>query len=492
MQVVLPRSSTGSTRRPLFHHNAQVVEPLDDCLDVAANFGAVFARSQRRLRHRDHAAVMPGASRQRNQGRGQVAGTQLQFLAPGRIGTQQRSLPHGAGIRILHGHAEGEVFGVDGNERIEPCAGLVNIHIHALCGQGDTGQLSPLAIDFCGCGLGLVLRVYGALGHVGYGLLFLVAGNKRDRKQQGKAQKSADLKGLLHPSRITAAQEQGAALPRLLPFPPAGCTFIRMAIASLFLEPGRNRLKAAFVLLTMVLAAPAAMSSPLLPFKRPPKDIVTITLVETASYIPCRDGCSAATQPVRAFCFRLGDEFLVADGESYFHENKFEDMEDLAGKQIPLRLGGRWVWLRPADRPSVKLRRGSLYEDFKDSGCIREVHRPIIALAAHSRPHGKVPAGAIAIAGPGRGEFQPLYLWYQCGLDGDAIACQRWYRNGKPTAGDWYCAQATNGTQAEASFAIDPLLSRTGRLVLASGAVLGPDLRERLDGKLEKPDHACF
>jgi hypothetical protein len=36
------------------------------------------------------------------------------------------------------------------------------------------------------------------------------------------------------------------------------------------------------------------------------------------------------------------------------------------------------------------------------------------------------------------------------------------------------------------------LLSRTGRLVLASGAVLRPDLRERLDGKLEKPGHACF
>jgi hypothetical protein len=129
---------------------------------------------------------------------------------------------------------------------------------------------------------------------------------------------------------------------------------------------------------------------------------------------------------------------------------------------------------------------------------MQEVHRPIIAKAAHSRTHFKVPPGAIAIAGPGRGEFQPLYLWYQCGLDGDAIACQRWYRNGKPTTGDWYCAQAVDGAKpvdgpkTDANFAIDPLLSRTGRLVMASGAVLRPDLRERFDGKLVRPNEACF
>ena len=275
-----------------------------------------------------------------------------------------------------------------------------------------------------------------------------------------------------------------------------------MAIASPFIELRRsctlNQDKAAAILLVILFAAQAAIAAPIFPLKRPPKNTVTATLLETATYIPCRDGCSAATQPVRAFCFKSGKDFLVADGESYFHENKFESLEDVAGKQVSIQGNKRWVWIKPADHPEVKLRRGSLFEDFKDNGCVREVHRPIIALAAHSKPRFKVPPSAIAIAGPGRGEFQPLFLWYQCSLDGDAIACQRWYRNGKPTTGDWYCAQTLDGAKpgdgvrADASFAIDPLLSRTGRLVLASGGVLRPDLRERFEGKLDKPGEACF
>jgi hypothetical protein len=68
-----------------------------------------------------------------------------------------------------------------------------------------------LGIGFCRRSLGLVLGVYGALCHVGHGLFFFVAGNKRDRKKQCKAQNSADLKALHHPSRITAARELSAA-----------------------------------------------------------------------------------------------------------------------------------------------------------------------------------------------------------------------------------------------------------------------------------------
>jgi hypothetical protein len=269
-----------------------------------------------------------------------------------------------------------------------------------------------------------------------------------------------------------------------------------MAIASPFLGLRRtaapNQFKSVVALAAILLTLPAAIAAPIFPLKHRGKDTITATLVETASYTPCRDGCSAATEPARAFCFKAGDQFTVAEGKSYLHENKFESMEDFAGKQLPIRLTGRWVWVTPPDRPAIKLRRGSSFEDFKDNGCIREVHRPILALAAHSRPRYKIPSTAIAIAGPGRGEFQPLYLWYQCSLDADAIACRRWYRNGQPTAADWYCAQSTDSTQTNTNANIDPLLSRTGRLVLASGDVLRQDARERVDGKLEKPNEACF
>jgi hypothetical protein len=265
-----------------------------------------------------------------------------------------------------------------------------------------------------------------------------------------------------------------------------------MAIASLFLKLRPSPLKVVVSLSAILFSTQVATATPIFPLKRSTKDTVTATLVETASYAPCRDGCSAAAEPARAFCFKAGDQFLVAEGQSYLHENQFESMEDLAGKQLSIRPSGRWIWVSPPDRATIKLRRGSLFEDFKDSGCIREVHRLIVALAAHSKPRTKVPAAAIAIAGPSRGEFQPLYLWYQCALDGDAIACRRWYRNGQPTAAGWYCSQPANGAQADANLAIDPLLSRAGRLVLASGAVLRQDARERIKGKLEKSDEPCF
>ncbi|MGA2219336.1 MAG: hypothetical protein ABSG51_14680 [Terracidiphilus sp.] len=283
---------------------------------------------------------------------------------------------------------------------------------------------------------------------------------------------------------------------RPLWFEPAGCTFIPMATTSLFLEFCRSykqiQLRTPGSVPPVPLVLLAVMGLTASAWARPAKDVVTATLVETAAYTPCRDGCSAMTDPARAFCFRVGGEFLVGEGRSFFHEENLTSMEDLVGKQVQIRVKSHTVWITPLDRPAVKILRGSLYEDFKDNGCVRKVHGPILALALRKRPHGKFPGDAIAIAGPDRGEFQPLYVWYQCALDGDAIACRRWYRNGAPASGDWYCARSMDGVRVGAGFAIDPELSRVGRLVLASGAVLLQDARERIDGKLEKPGEACF
>jgi hypothetical protein len=246
--------------------------------------------------------------------------------------------------------------------------------------------------------------------------------------------------------------------------------------------------------LPILLAVLLLLSSAVCSSARSAKGTGTATLVETETYIPCRDGCSTAGEPARAFCFRLGDEFLVGEGRSYFHEDKFTRMEDLAGKQVPIRFSRRSLWIRPTDRAAVKIGRGSRFEEFKDSGCIREVHRPILALAASSRRPAKVPGDAIAIAGPGRGEFQPLFLWFQCGVDSDpsAIACRTWYRNGEPAGTDWYCAQRVDGAPVDAKLPVDPLLSRAGRLVLTSGAVLPHDSRGRINGQLEHPGVACY
>jgi hypothetical protein len=276
-----------------------------------------------------------------------------------------------------------------------------------------------------------------------------------------------------------------------------GCTFICMAISFRFFrrmgpsEP--DRYKTPGVLLPILLAVLVSVSCAICASARPAKGFETATLVETETYIPCGLGCSLAVEPARAFCFRLGDQVLVGEGRSYLHEGKLGSMEELAGKQVPIRVSRRSIWIRPLDGPTMRIGRGSLFENFKAAGCIAEVHKPILARANSSRRPAKIPADAVAIAGSGRGDFQPLFLWFQCALDSDAatIACRRWYGNGDSDGKDWYCARTVDGAPVGADFALDPLLSQAGRLVLKSGAVLRHDGRARTNDQLDRPGEAC-
>jgi hypothetical protein len=220
------------------------------------------------------------------------------------------------------------------------------------------------------------------------------------------------------------------------------------------------------------------------------KDYSAATLVETADYQPCRNGCSANAEPASTYCFRQGDQIVVGDGRSFRHEKKLSGLEELAGKQVQIRFSRRFVWVMPPDGQAMKLERGTTYENFKDAGCIREVRKPIIDAAyAHKRP-GKVSATAFALAGSGKGD---LYLWFQCDLSADksVIACQRWYRDGTPYGKDWYCARTLDGAPVAAEFEIDELLSQEGRLVLKSGAVVQQDHRARTNDVLDRPNEAC-
>ena len=232
------------------------------------------------------------------------------------------------------------------------------------------------------------------------------------------------------------------------------------------------------------------MGLPHLPFAKGVKEYSTATLVETANYLPCDNGCSEKAEPARAFCFKQGDQIVIADGRSLLHEQKFSGLEDLAGKQVKIRFNQRFVWVLPPDGREMKLERGSTYENFKDAGCIREVRRPILDIAyAHKRP-GKVPTYAFAVAGTGKGD---LYLWLQCDLTADksVIGCLRWYGNGDPYGKDWYCARTVDEAPVAAEFEIDPLLSQEGRLVLKSGAVVQRDHRARTNDLLDRPGEAC-
>jgi hypothetical protein len=267
-----------------------------------------------------------------------------------------------------------------------------------------------------------------------------------------------------------------------------------MAIPSLlsrldpFAKPERNKFIAPILLAVAVL-----MSCALCAFARSAKGFETATLVEAAQYIPCQDACFALDSPASAFCFRLGDDFLVGEQKGYLHELKSGSTDDLSGKEAEIKAGSHFISVHLADHPSMKLTRGSLYEGFKENGCIAAVHKPILAHANATRRSPKIPDDAVAIAGSGRGDFQPLFLWFECIPDSDSatIGCGRWYTNGDSDGKDWYCARTVDGKPVGTNYAIDPLLSHAGRLVLTSGAVLQHDNRARTNDKLDRPSEAC-
>jgi hypothetical protein len=243
----------------------------------------------------------------------------------------------------------------------------------------------------------------------------------------------------------------------------------------------------------LLLCVLGAMSVAVCASARPAKGFETATLVEAAQYIPCQDSCFALDQPASAFCFRVGDDFVVAEQKGYLHELKSAGTDDLSGKQADIKVGSHFISVHLADHPSMRLNRGSLYEGFKEKGCIVEVHNPILAHANASHRSPRIPDDAMAIAGSGRGDFQPLYLWFECIRDaaGANIACERFYGNGDSDGKDWYCTQTEDGQPVGPNYAIDPMLSLAGRLVLTSGAVLQHDNRARTNDQLDRPGEAC-
>jgi len=255
-----------------------------------------------------------------------------------------------------------------------------------------------------------------------------------------------------------------------------------------FFVPGRGPAPRSFLLI--LFAVCAGLSLPLFSFAREARSFAPATMVEAADYIPCDNGCSANAEPASAFCFKQGEEFVVGEGRSYLHENKFSPLEELAGKQVQIRYSNRYVWVKQADGTVVKLEHNSEYQNFRDAGCVREVRKPIIEGAYLRKRPARVPQYAFVLAGSGKDD---LYLWFQCDLSADksVIACQRWFRNGDYYGKDWYCARTLDGAPVAADFEIDPLLSQEGKLVLKSGGVVQRDHRARTDDVLDRPKEAC-
>lgn len=239
-----------------------------------------------------------------------------------------------------------------------------------------------------------------------------------------------------------------------------------------------------------VIALAACLSASLYASAREAKQFSAATLVEAANYLPCGENCPAMAEAATAFCFRAGDQALVGEGRSFLHEGKFSSLEEFAGQQLQVRTSRRFLWIKTPDGVVKKINRGSQFEKFKDLGCIRAVHQPIMDAAYAEKRPAKVPSAAFPLAGSGKDD---LFLWYECALDPDktTISCQQWYKNGDVFGKEWYCAQTMDGAPVGAVATLDPLLSQVGRLVLKSGAVLRHDNRGRTGDALDRPSEAC-
>lgn len=244
------------------------------------------------------------------------------------------------------------------------------------------------------------------------------------------------------------------------------------------------------VLVLLTLMACAGLSLTPAVWAKTSKKLSVAALVEAVDYTPCGDNCSTFVYPTSAFCFRAGDQFILGEGKSYLHGEKFSALKDLVGKELPLRYNGRSLWVGMPNGSLIKLSRGALFENFREAGCIRAVHKPIIAAANAQKKPTKVPADAFPLASSG---YTDRFFWYQCALDSakTEIVCQSWYPNGDSLGKDWFCARTISGEPVGAVATLDPLLSQTGRLVLKSGVEVRHDNRSRTNDTLDRPNEIC-
>lgn len=219
------------------------------------------------------------------------------------------------------------------------------------------------------------------------------------------------------------------------------------------------------------------------------KTIEKVSLVESARYQPCGQNCTDRAEPITAVCLRSGNETWTAEARDL----RLGDLEQMKGRELTLATGKYGFVIATAGLPSIHFGWSSRYEGFADAGCIAEVHIPILDAAARSRRPATVPAGAVAIVGPGTGEAHPEYLYYECSYEaaGPLIACHRWYENGRPYTDEWYCAATTDHAAVPATFALDAVTSQAGRLRLKSGGILQLDHRWRVEGILQHPGEGC-
>jgi len=179
-------------RGPFLHHQAQVVQVLDGGFEVAADLRPVFSWSLGQLGDGDHAAVVPCAGGDGNDGFIEIGGPQLQFLATCAFWPKNRALAYVAGVCIGQQDAESEVLRAHDEKGIRPPRGFVDIDIKALGGQRNLLKLCAVQVELAFFGLCLLFGFNRVLRYSFNGALFFAASQKSDGKQQPDGGESID------------------------------------------------------------------------------------------------------------------------------------------------------------------------------------------------------------------------------------------------------------------------------------------------------------
>lgn len=222
------------------------------------------------------------------------------------------------------------------------------------------------------------------------------------------------------------------------------------------------------------------------------------TLLEAIEHEPCDYYCGPLNHPTTAYCIDIDGQIVVGErpGWLWFGENDVTSMRNLAGKKIAARFDEGSIWIGESGQRTIKVKRGSNFEQFRDTRCLVEVHKPKLAIAAKAKRPPNVPEAAFPLAGEQRegSQYRPIFVWFSCAPNASltTIDCRKWFPDGALGGLEWYCSRTEDGAPLPSDFMIDRLASREQRIVLTSGATLQPDHRGRINDHLMHPGEACY
>src|SRR6267143_274827 len=157
----------------------------------------------------------------------------------------------------------------------------------------------------------------------------------------------------------------------------------------------------------------------------PSHESVAAKLMEAVEYEPCDYYCGALNHPTTAYCVEVDGQVLVGErgGLLWFGENDAVSMRNLVGKQILARFEQNSIFISDNTQRTIKIKRGGNYEQFQNTRCLVEVHKPKLGVAAKSEHPRDVPADAFPLAGAQVGDLQnrPLFVWFSCSMDASMV-----------------------------------------------------------------------